>query len=274
MNPISLEQLTVIEATPLELISIASTLKCQHVSFFLRKTGRKTEFNPIVTDPQVRKEIVRRLDDTGVSPHTLEFFNLAPGEEIEPYRAALECGAELGGKRVATIVSDPDEQRVLDNFCRFCALAAEYGLGVNTEFVAITQLRSLAAAVALLSRANQPNAGITVDSLHLIRSGGSVAELARVDGRLIGHVQICDGPLTMPAERQLHEALKERAIPGEGEFPLRDFVNALPLDVPIGVEVPLQSLIDQGVGPLERARLVVEAARRIVDSRAPTRTTS
>jgi hypothetical protein len=41
MNPISLEQLTVNEAAPAELISIAGALKCQHISLFLRKTDRR-----------------------------------------------------------------------------------------------------------------------------------------------------------------------------------------------------------------------------------------
>ena len=53
-------------------------------------------------------------------------------------------------------------------------------------------------------------------------------------------------------------------LPGDGEFPLREFVNALPPGVPIGVEVPMQSLKDRGVGPMERARLAVEAARRVI----------
>jgi hypothetical protein len=39
--------------------------------------------------------------------------------------------------------------------------------------------------------------------------------------------------------------------------------------VPIGVEIPMQSLKDRGVGPLERARLGVEASRRIVAEAAP-----
>jgi hypothetical protein len=68
----------------------------------------------------------------------------------------------------------------------------------------------------------------------------------------------------MPADQQLHEALSERMLPGDGEFPLREFVRALPQGVPIGLEVPMQSLKDKGVGPLERARLAVEASRRVI----------
>ena len=51
--------------------------------------------------------------------------------------------------------------------------------------------------------------------------------------------------------------------PEAGNFPCA-FVAALPSDIPIGVEVPLQSLAERGVGPFERARLAVEATRRII----------
>jgi hypothetical protein len=68
----------------------------------------------------------------------------------------------------------------------------------------------------------------------------------------------------MASEHQLFEAISQRMIPGTGEFPLRDFVAALPPDIPIGVEVPLKAFKDRGVLPLERARLAVEASRRIV----------
>jgi len=240
----SLEQLTVNEATPLELVSIAGALKCQHISLFLRTPERPPQWYPLVTDAAFRKELAQRMADNGVTPYTVEFFPLSPRAQVELYRPAFECAAELGAKKMSVLVSDPDEERRLERFCEVCDRAAEFGLGVNVEFVAITQLPSLRDALRLVTRANRPNGGIMVDTLHLMRSGST--------------------PLTMPADKQLHEALSERMLPGDGEFPLREFVRALPPGVPIGVEVPMQSLKDRGVGPLERAKLAVEASRRII----------
>ena len=40
------------------------------------------------------------------------------------------------------------------------------------------------------------------------------------------------------------------------------FVAALPSEITIGVEVPLQDLREAGIGPAERARRAVEASRR------------
>lgn len=264
MNPISLEQLTVDEATPLELVAIAGALQCQHVSLFLRTPERPPQWYPLVTDAAVRKELAQRMADHGVTPYTVEFFPLSPRAQVEQYRPAFECAAELGARKMSVLVSDPDQERRLERFCELCDRAAEFGLGVNLEFVAITQLPSLKDALRLVTRANRSNAGIMIDALHLTRSGGTVAELAAADPRWIGGAQFCDATLTMPAERQLFEAVSERILPGQGELPLHEFVRALPPGVPIGVEVPMQSLKDRGVGPLERARLAVEASRRII----------
>src|SRR5262245_36695750 len=100
MNPISLEQLTVNEATPLELISIAGALQCEHISLFLRKTGAPgLEWQPLVTDAAFRKELIRRMADNRVSPYTVEFFGLSPKAQVEPYRVAMESAAELGAKK-------------------------------------------------------------------------------------------------------------------------------------------------------------------------------
>jgi sugar phosphate isomerase/epimerase len=135
---------------------------------------------------------------------------------------------------------------------------------VNVEFVAITQLRSLRDALRLVTRANRPNGGIMVDTLHLMRSGSTIAELQAADPRWIGGAQFCDGPLEMPAEKQPFEAMSERMLPGNGEFPVREFISALAPDLVVGVEVPMQSLKDRGVRPAERARMAVEAARRVI----------
>jgi sugar phosphate isomerase/epimerase len=195
MNPISLEQLTITDANPAELVSIASALGCQHVSLFLRPGERPPEWYPLVTEKTLRKELCIRMADCGVTPYTIEFFPLSPRAKVDRYRPALECAAELGARWITTLVSDPDEERRLDVFCQLCDRAADYGLGINAEFVAITELRSLSDAVRLLNSANRRNAGIMVDALHLVRSGSSLAELAATVSHFVTGAQFCDGPL-------------------------------------------------------------------------------
>jgi hypothetical protein len=53
-------------------------------------------------------------------------------------------------------------------------------------------------------------------------------------------------------------------VPGEGELPLRDIVDALPRDIVIGLEVPRLSLAEAGVSHLDRMRPCAEAARHLL----------
>jgi len=266
MHPLSLEQLTVMDATPPELISIAAALGCQAISLYVEPPGGGIEVYPLIDDTPIRRETVARMADTGVAIHNLEAYLLAPGTRIDAYRKSLEAGATMGARSATALVFDPDKQRGADRFAQLCMLGAEFGLRINAEFFAGSELKSFRDAVALLRRANQPNAGIVIDSLHTVRTGSSLSDVAAADPGLIGNAQICDGPLTMPLDRQMVEAVGERQIPGEGQFPLREFINALPSALMIGVEVPMENLRRRGVPPMERARRAVEATRRLLEA--------
>jgi hypothetical protein len=66
----------------------------------------------------------------------------------------------------------------------------------------------------------------------------------------------------------LDESCFERLIPGTGELPLAELIPTLPADVVIGLEVPLRSLAETGVSPLDRLSLSVQAARALLTSGA------
>jgi hypothetical protein len=54
-------------------------------------------------------------------------------------------------------------------------------------------------------------------------------------------------------------------VPGTGELPLLDILAAVPRDRVIGLEVPLRSQADAGVGPFDRLRPCVDAARDLLN---------
>jgi hypothetical protein len=56
----------------------------------------------------------------------------------------------------------------------------------------------------------------------------------------------------------------ERMAPGDGELPLAEILGAVPPDVVIGLEIPMRSLAESGVGPAERLRPCVAAARELL----------
>lgn len=264
MHPLSLEQLTIMDVTPPELVSIAAALDCQAISLYVEPPGGGIEVYPLIDDTPVRRETIARLADTGVVLHNLEAYVLAPDTRVDSYRKSLEAGARMGAKTATVIVFDPDRGRVTDRFAQLCVQAEELGLRINAEFFAGSELKSFRDALALVTAAAQPNAGIVVDSLHIARTGSALADVARTDPRLIGNAQISDGPLTMPPDQQMFEAKDQRQIPGAGELPLREFIEALPPNLMIGVEVPLETLKRRGVPAMERARLAVEATRRLL----------
>src|SRR5207249_1674731 len=105
--------------------------------------------------------------------------------------------------------------------------------------------RTLADAVRVVDRAGRPEGAVLVDALHLQRSGGTPADVAALAPQRLPYCQLCDAPaepvwsggaqvLTeAPADAlavALTEARTGRLMPGDGELPLRDLVDALPPD--------------------------------------------
>ncbi len=261
MNPLSLDHLTIFDVSPPDLVSIAADLDCPLVSLWV--VAPVAGSFPLV-DAGNRGEIARRLNDTGVGLYNVECIGLSPDIVVADLRRPLELAAELGARTAVAIGLDPDEGRLVDNFAQLCLLAADVGMGINVEFITMGTVTTLASAVRLLAQADQPNAAITVDALHLIRSGGLPTALKVLQPHAIGYAQICDGPPTIDEDLRAFEGFEERQIPGEGSFPLRDFLAALPAGVPLGVEVPLKSLREGGIGATERARRAVTATRHLM----------
>ena len=131
----------------------------------------------------------------------------------------VESAAYLGAHRVDVNGNDPDAARLTDQFAALCALCAEHGLGVGLEFMMSTQVKTLGDALALIERSGADNAAVTVDALHLARSGGSPRDVAALDRAQISYVQLCDGPAQPPGQGYAREAAAERMLPGAGNSP-------------------------------------------------------
>jgi sugar phosphate isomerase/epimerase len=161
--------------------------------------------------------------------------------------------------------NDPDEARLTDCFARLCEEAARFDLRVNLEFAAFTRAPSIQAAQRIVDRAGQANGGILIDALHLARSGGTPADIRRIDPRRLAYSQLCDarGPRPATDDALRREARLDRHYPGTGDLPLTEILDALPAGLPIGVEAPCVE--DAALPVLERARRCGEATRRFLD---------
>lgn len=271
MRPLALHQLTALEAGPVELVSIAEELGCERVCLFVHSPraaagrGPTTEAFPTVTRA-LKRELKARLDGCGISVSNVDYFPLGRDVVVDDHRGALDLAAELGARRAVTIVHDTVEARAVANLGRLSELAAGFGLALGLEFMGLSPgCASLQRALELIRCVGRPNVGVAVDPLHLVRTGGTVAELTGVHPSLIAHAQLCDGAHAGVTRSYLAEAM-DRLAPGAGVFPLREMVRALPDTTPIDVEVPSRALQRQGVPALERARRAVAAARRLLDA--------
>jgi sugar phosphate isomerase/epimerase len=96
--------------------------------------------------------------------------------------------------------------------------------------------------------------------MHLFCSGGTVQELARAAPGLITYAQLCDAKQASFYEGYFQDARNNRLIPGEGVLPLAEFIRALPIGCPIGLEVPMMTRAIAGMGHEERLAISLKAA--------------
>jgi sugar phosphate isomerase/epimerase len=189
----------------------------------------------------------------------VECFMLTPKTEVEKFRPAIEFGAELGARSATVLLYDADESRVFDNLSRLSELTAAAGLRVGIEFMPFTpKWKNLKETAALVQQLARPNLGICIDMLHLIRSGGTPADVAAIDPAMIAYAQLCDSNDLTANENYFEEAGISRLAPGEGKFPLQEFLQALPAGTPLELEVPRKP----DVPARERVRDIVVRTRR------------
>ena len=262
MHPLCLDFLTAVEASPPELAELAAANGCAAIAIMVHPADGVPDFG-MAADTAMRRETRRRCRDLGIGVDMIEGFLLKPETDISAFRASLDSGAWLEAGCANVLLRDPDLTRLAENFAGFCDLASAYGLRVVTEWSRRTPLKSPAEAAAFVAEAGR-EAGLQFDSLHLFRAGFTVDDMSTLDPGIVGRAQLCDGPAEMPVERQFEEALGERRIPGDGDLPLGAFVDALPDGIVVGIEVPMNALRLAGVGPAERVRQAVTAARRVL----------
>jgi len=260
MSTLGLHQMTALDADPVELVSIAAQTGCGEVSVFVQPLAPGDDSMPLV-NAENRAAFQQRLRETGVRVANIEAFMIVPGVDVESFRPALALGVELGARGATALVMDPDEARAAAALARLCDIAAEFDLRIAVEFLALAPVcNSLQAVSALLARVARPNLGIGLDILHLVRSGGTPAEVAALAPGQAFNAQLSDSADLSVTADYGREAAIERLAPGDGRFPLLEFLRALPAGTPLELEVPQPP----GPPPLARARHAVAGARRLM----------
>lgn len=252
---LSLAALTVLELSPPEMVTCAAAAGYGHVGLrLIAATPNEVRYDTVGDTPLVR-EIRARLDDTGVRVLDVEILRLAPRTVVTDFLPVLETAARLGAANALVAGNDPDESRLVDRFAELCDLASSFRIAPNLEPMPWTDVKGFADGARVYRRANRGNAGLLIDPIHFDRAGSTAVEIASVPAAWLRYAQICDAPAERPDDLDglLHQARAERLLPGDGGLDLIGIFGALPRDLPVSVEIPMQALA-RTAPAVERAR--------------------
>ncbi|MBP0590460.1 sugar phosphate isomerase/epimerase [Paraburkholderia sp. LEh10] len=277
---------TFADLEPPEFVSLAAEAGYDGVTLRLWPAYKPPLEYPFpLLEPQspMRNEVKRRLRDTGMSVLDIEVLRVDAQLDVSSMRPLLEASADLGGAYLTVLGNDEDQSRLDDNLAALAELSAEYGMPISLEFHALNSINSIHAANAALDRLGREDALLTVDTLHLFRSGGCAADIARTDPKRLISIQLCDGPRKGPETVEAFRAeSRDRQHPSLGELPLEEYVRAAPRDSAIIVEAPMIGLRQRlGLEPVviaqDALRLttqLVSRADKATDDRGRTRFTA
>jgi sugar phosphate isomerase/epimerase len=270
VTELALGFLSVFALPPVEFVNLAGDLGCRHISTIVRGQPLvPLDFPPFsLKDAALRKELLAAMNDRGVTISLGDGFLVLPDADMHNFCSDLDVLAELGVPRINVVSLDPDLSHTFDQFAALTELGAQRNIETDVEPVPGLTVGDLPTAVAALEYVGQPDFRLLIDTMHLVRSGSSAAELSALDPQYIGYAQLNDTTLEPRIDNYMEEAMFERMVPGEGELPLLDILSALPPDIVIELEVPRRSLALAGVSPTDRLRPCVEAAHRLLADRS------
>lgn len=263
-RPISLAPLTVLELGPAEMVDCAAQAGFDAVGLRLIRATSDEPLRPSVGLTPLIRETRRRLDDTGLALIDIEVLRLTPQTRIrQDFTAFVETGAYLGASQILVTGNDPDHARLADNLAELADLAVDYALTPNLEPMPWTDVQNLAQAAAIVARCGHRNVGLLVDALHYDRALNTPADLAALSAEWFRYVQICDGMAERPTtiEELRYQGRNARLFPGAGNIDLVAMLRALPGDIPVSVEAPVQ----WQAPAIDRSRAALRGAREVLD---------
>jgi sugar phosphate isomerase/epimerase len=250
-------------------VHLAADLGCRYISTSL--TGARLEtlgyqIFSLRDDARLRQELLAAMDDRGISISLGEGMVITPGNDVSGLADDLDIMAEIGAAQINTISFDRDRNRTFDQLALLTRMAAERGMGTTIEVAPGMTIGDVPTVLAAIEHVGRPDLRLTLDTMHWARAGFGAAELDELGPDKIGYVQLSDTTRKPRVKSYLQEAMYERLAPGDGELPLSEILTAVPADVVIGLEIPMRSLAESGVGPMDRLRSCVAAARALLST--------
>ncbi|MDA9440649.1 xylose isomerase [Bradyrhizobium sp. CCBAU 51745] len=261
----SLAYLTSAPMAPPDALVLAAKLSYQAIGVRIAPAAPGGDFSPLATDGAMLREVLRRIDDTGVTVFDVEIARLNADFTPDRFARFVETAGRLKASAILVAGDDPDEARLTESFAAFCRTAAPYGLTADLEFMPWTAVKNARAALRIVTNAGEPNGRVLVDALHAARSTTTLDDIANLPRQLLSYAQLCDAPAGIPAsdDELIHTARCARLLPGDGGIDLPGILRALPGDLPFSIEIPNHEWLPK-LGAEEWGRRALVAARRIV----------
>ncbi|WP_205844062.1 sugar phosphate isomerase/epimerase family protein [Nakamurella deserti] len=182
----------------------------------------------------------RMIDDAGLAYVEVEFLSdwWTTGERrraSDRVRHELFEAATALGARTVKVAGELDHLRVGEPVPRdamvtaFAALAADaagHGLRVALEPLPMSDVRTLADGVDIVTGAAHPAGGLTVDVWHVARGGTSYEEVRRLPIGSVFVVELDDASAQVVGSLW-DDTLDRRLLPGHGDLAVDAFVRAL-----------------------------------------------
>ena len=261
----SLAHLTLIGATPAELVYIAARAGYDAVSprFIPMHVAGEFKQSPIQKDQIIATKTA--LATTGLKVLDVEIARITDETDPRSFVPALELGGELGAKQMimsAWTKTRDDRNFLIDTYAETCDLAAPFGITVDLEFPSFSRLRTLDDALDIVRAANKPNSGILIDTLYLHLSRVDIGELLHVPSEFLHflHVSDCLPGIADTRAGMIQLARDARLYPGEGWIDFKGIIERMP-PVHYSIELPNQSRVLE-LGYEEHARRCLEYAKR------------
>jgi sugar phosphate isomerase/epimerase len=261
MPLLSMPHLTMLDATPPEVVTAAAEAGFDAVGLRIFPTMPGERQHPLIGDTPMLRETRSLLAATGLKVLDIEAIWLKPDTDPAAYLSGFEAAGRLGARVVQTIGADPDEARVTDNYASLCNLAVPFGLTLDLEYMAFASPNRLDATRRIVRNAGVSNGGLMVDCLHVYRCDTDPNDYLEVDPLLIHELQLCDAARDAPVGREalVHEARFARLLPGEGGLDLDAVWRVVPEDVAVSIEAPFGDARAR-LPFVERARLLKAGA--------------
>ena len=182
------------------------------VEAFLGGGGTVADIRRLLGEAQIDCGAITAAGMIGADPTAVDAIRLASAWASEVNAPFVQINVGCAGS---------DQRTQLEAACD----AMHEGPRLAIEYMPFTPLARVRDAVALVTQVGRERAGVLIDVWHHERGPDGWANLATVPADAIAYVEFDDG---LPLGPDLTEdTMQRRAMPGQGEFNLHQFVDAI-----------------------------------------------